>query len=195
MAAHSSTPATRCACIAAPLFRMDNSSPQKAERQRSTATPRNRFSSYPAQTAAGRRSSVALRGLWEVCRHDEQMPGEVAAPIKDFPEQPYWRASRSQRQEHVAAGPRVRSSLVVSNESKCPERLQRQVVLPGFSAKQSQYHSRRERHLLRLRQKPLCPRADRYHQGGQAGPQRDPRRHPRRLVCPHFQPKKSIGTP
>jgi hypothetical protein len=37
------------------------------------------------------RSSVALKGLWEVCRHDEQMPGEVATPIEGVPEQPFWR--------------------------------------------------------------------------------------------------------
>ncbi|HEY7422997.1 MAG TPA: sugar-binding domain-containing protein, partial [Gemmataceae bacterium] len=46
----------------------------------------------PAPVAAGRRSSVPLKGLWEVCRHDEQMPSEVAAPIQDFPERPFWKA-------------------------------------------------------------------------------------------------------
>lgn len=45
----------------------------------------------PAPVAAGRRSSVALKGLWEVCRHDEQKPGPLAAPIQDFPEHPFWR--------------------------------------------------------------------------------------------------------
>jgi hypothetical protein len=43
-----------------------------------------------AAPAAGERSSVALAGLWEVCRHDEQLPGETAAPIGDFPEHPRW---------------------------------------------------------------------------------------------------------
>lgn len=38
------------------------------------------------------RVSVALKGLWEVCRHDENLPTEVAAPIKDFPKKPYWKA-------------------------------------------------------------------------------------------------------
>lgn len=46
----------------------------------------------PAPKEAGQRSSVALQGLWEACRHDEQLPGEVAAPIKDFPAQPHWKA-------------------------------------------------------------------------------------------------------
>ena len=31
------------------------------------------------------RSSVKLNGLWEVCRHDEQLPTEVAAPIRELP--------------------------------------------------------------------------------------------------------------
>jgi len=44
----------------------------------------------PVPGEAGKRSSVALKGNWEVCRDDEQLPGEVAAPIKDFPEAPHW---------------------------------------------------------------------------------------------------------
>ncbi|MBM4041955.1 MAG: hypothetical protein FJ290_25960, partial [Planctomycetes bacterium] len=38
------------------------------------------------------RLSVALKGLWEVCRHDEQLPKEVAIPIADFPKTPHWTA-------------------------------------------------------------------------------------------------------
>ena len=38
----------------------------------------------------GERASVPLRGLWQVCRGDEQAPGETVAPIKDLPEHPYW---------------------------------------------------------------------------------------------------------
>ena len=38
------------------------------------------------------RSSVQLKGNWEVTRHDEQMPGEVAAPIKDLPTNAFWTA-------------------------------------------------------------------------------------------------------
>jgi beta-galactosidase len=37
------------------------------------------------------RSSVRLEGLWEICRDDEQMPGEVAAPMQGLPERPFWR--------------------------------------------------------------------------------------------------------
>jgi hypothetical protein len=36
------------------------------------------------------RVTLPLNGLWEICRHDEQHPGEVASPIADFPEQPHW---------------------------------------------------------------------------------------------------------
>jgi beta-galactosidase len=38
------------------------------------------------------RANVRLAGLWEICRDDEQLPGEVAAPIRDLPKQPRWRA-------------------------------------------------------------------------------------------------------
>ncbi|HWE04514.1 MAG TPA: glycoside hydrolase family 2 TIM barrel-domain containing protein [Tepidisphaeraceae bacterium] len=46
----------------------------------------------PFTTTPDERCSVELSGLWEVCRNDEQLPGEVAEPIKDFPEHPYWSA-------------------------------------------------------------------------------------------------------
>ena len=35
---------------------------------------------------------MTLKGLWEVCRHDEALPGEVAEPITDFPAEPRWKA-------------------------------------------------------------------------------------------------------
>ncbi|MGD0089054.1 MAG: glycoside hydrolase family 2 TIM barrel-domain containing protein [Planctomycetota bacterium] len=45
----------------------------------------------PEAKADGERTSVALAGLWEVCRHDEDLPGpDVAQPIQDFPDKPYW---------------------------------------------------------------------------------------------------------
>ena len=46
----------------------------------------------PAPTEAGARTSVALKGAWEVCRDDEQLPGEVAAPISALPKEPRWSA-------------------------------------------------------------------------------------------------------
>ena len=38
------------------------------------------------------RASVKLGGVWEVARDDEQVPGEVAEPIKELPKNPVWRA-------------------------------------------------------------------------------------------------------
>ena len=48
----------------------------------------------PEPASAAARASVALDGLWEICRHDEQLPGEVAQPIKELPKQPHWMAIR-----------------------------------------------------------------------------------------------------
>jgi beta-galactosidase len=45
----------------------------------------------PAASGATR-TVVPLNGLWEIARHDEQMPTEVAVPIQDFPTKPYWTA-------------------------------------------------------------------------------------------------------
>ncbi len=41
---------------------------------------------------AGTRSSVALKGTWEICRDDELLPGEVAVPMKELPKTPVWKA-------------------------------------------------------------------------------------------------------
>jgi beta-galactosidase len=38
------------------------------------------------------RASVKLGGVWEIARDDEQMPGEVAEPIRELPKHPIWRA-------------------------------------------------------------------------------------------------------
>jgi len=38
------------------------------------------------------RASVNLGGTWEIARDDEQMPGEVAEPIRELPQHPVWRA-------------------------------------------------------------------------------------------------------
>lgn len=46
----------------------------------------------PEAAADGSRTTLKLAGLWEVCRHDEQSPGEVAAPVPDFPAAPRWTA-------------------------------------------------------------------------------------------------------
>ena len=46
----------------------------------------------PEPKAAGARASVSLAGLWEICRHDEQLPGPVAEPIRELPATPHWHA-------------------------------------------------------------------------------------------------------
>ena len=54
------------------------------------------------------RVSLPLNGLWEICRHDERLPGTVAAPIQDFPAAPRWTAidvpgDKNQRDDLVFA--------------------------------------------------------------------------------------------
>ncbi len=46
----------------------------------------------PEPRSAAERTSVKLAGLWEVTRHDEQLPVDVATPITDFPASPRWTA-------------------------------------------------------------------------------------------------------
>jgi beta-galactosidase len=46
----------------------------------------------PEADQPGQRTSVKLEGLWEIARHDEQLPKAVAEPIRELPEHPYWRA-------------------------------------------------------------------------------------------------------
>jgi hypothetical protein len=46
----------------------------------------------PAPKSPQSRSLVKLRGTWQICRHDELLPGEVAAPMKELPDNPYWKA-------------------------------------------------------------------------------------------------------
>jgi hypothetical protein len=44
----------------------------------------------PAPATSDARSEVELNGAWQVCRFDEQIPGPVDTPIKQFPAHPYW---------------------------------------------------------------------------------------------------------
>lgn len=46
----------------------------------------------PEAATPAARASVSLAGAWEVCRNDEQAPGEVAVPMKDMPKNPIWKA-------------------------------------------------------------------------------------------------------
>jgi beta-galactosidase len=44
------------------------------------------------EAPTGARSSVSLKGVWEVTRDDEQTPGEVAEPIKSLPQTTFFKA-------------------------------------------------------------------------------------------------------
>ena len=44
------------------------------------------------EAPAGQRAAVTLGGTWEIARDDEQLPGEVAEPIKALPAAPVFRA-------------------------------------------------------------------------------------------------------
>jgi hypothetical protein len=44
------------------------------------------------EAKAAERASVKLGGVWEIARDDEQLPGEVAEPIKELPKNGVWRA-------------------------------------------------------------------------------------------------------
>lgn len=47
----------------------------------------------PAPTGPGARAAVQLKGLWQVCRGDEQLPGpDVARPMEGLPDDPLWTA-------------------------------------------------------------------------------------------------------
>ncbi len=44
------------------------------------------------EAKASERANVKLGGVWEIARDDEQLPGEVAAPIPELPQHSVWRA-------------------------------------------------------------------------------------------------------
>lgn len=51
-----------------------------------------RVYSLPPAQGEGNRAEVPLQGLWEICRDDEMLPGEVAAPLSALPAHPHWSA-------------------------------------------------------------------------------------------------------
>lgn len=82
-----------CVCLSAkPFLPHSRFKPDEAWRTEKDEAAAKHVFALPPAAKAGDRASVALRGLWEVCRNDEQLPGEVAEPIKDFPEHPFWSA-------------------------------------------------------------------------------------------------------
>ncbi len=66
--------------------------PDEDGRDATDREAREKVFKLPEPAAAGARSSIALKGLWEVTRHDEQLPGAVNIPFHDFPAQPHWKS-------------------------------------------------------------------------------------------------------
>jgi beta-galactosidase len=98
-----------CVCLAAGEFHPYQfhkpGEDHQTDRDRTAAAHTFRL---PAATAPEARVSVPLAGLWEICRHDETLPGPVAAPIQDFPAAPRWTAievpgDKNQRDDLVFA--------------------------------------------------------------------------------------------
>ena len=104
-----------CLCLAAAEFRpyqfpKPGEDPQ-ADHDREAASHVFRL---PAAASPHTRVTLPLSGLWEICRHDERLPGEVAAPIKDFPAAPAG-GDRSARRQEPARRFGVCPSAVVSH--------------------------------------------------------------------------------
>jgi len=80
-------------CLCAGSFAPNSKFPPNADgRDEKDRQAAGKLFALPEPAAAAARASLPLAGLWEVCRHDEQMPGETAAPIAGFPKQPHWKA-------------------------------------------------------------------------------------------------------
>ena len=85
--------ASDCFCLSAGRFHPHaNFKPGEPDRDATDEKAAKHLFALPAAPANGARSAVNLNGLWEVCRHDESLPGPVAEPIKDFPDEPRWKA-------------------------------------------------------------------------------------------------------
>lgn len=81
------------ALVVAPSFRPNGPfKPDETGRDANDEAAAKNVFQLPEPKTLGGRASVFLNGSWEVARHDEQMPKEVAAPITDFPAAPIWKA-------------------------------------------------------------------------------------------------------
>ncbi len=50
---------------------------------------------FPAKTPGSEaQTALKLGGIWQIARHDEQLPGETAAPVPDLPKNPVWKGIR-----------------------------------------------------------------------------------------------------
>ncbi len=85
--------AADCFCLSAGKFHPHSKfKPAEADRDAADEKAATHIFTLPAAKADGNRSAVPLEGLWEVCRHDEALPGPVAEPIASLPDEPRWKA-------------------------------------------------------------------------------------------------------
>jgi hypothetical protein len=85
--------ASDCLCISAgPFHPYSKYKPGESDRDATDEKAARQVFDLPTPADENARSSVALKGLWEVCRNDEALPGEVAEPVQDFPAEPRWKA-------------------------------------------------------------------------------------------------------
>jgi hypothetical protein len=95
--------------------------------------------------------------LWEVTRFDEDLPGEVAAPIQEFPVQPHWKAipvpsTRTTRAPIFLM--RIASGIARASMFR---RARLVVFHHHLSGEQPEHHGLRQRRLLRLSEEQLRP--------------------------------------
>ncbi len=80
-------------CISAgPFHPHGKLKPGESDLDEADANAAKQAFALPEAKAVGERASVALKGLWEICRNDEALPKVVDEPINDFPTDPHWKA-------------------------------------------------------------------------------------------------------
>jgi Glycosyl hydrolases family 2/Glycosyl hydrolases family 2, TIM barrel domain len=85
--------ASDCFCLSAgPFHPHSKFKPGEADRDATDEKAAKQQFELSAPAKDGKRSAVALEGLWEVCRNDEALPGPVAEPMTGFPDEPRWKA-------------------------------------------------------------------------------------------------------
>ena len=85
--------ASDCFCLSAgPFHPHGKLKPGAADRGPADEAAARHVFDLPPPAAGAVRTLLPLNGAWEVCRHDEALPGPVAEPIPDFPADPHWTA-------------------------------------------------------------------------------------------------------
>jgi beta-galactosidase len=85
--------ASDCFCLSAgPFHPYSKFKPGEGNRNAEDEKAAQHIFTLPSPSVPSERSTLPLNGLWEVCRHDEALPGPVAEPIAGFPDEPRWQA-------------------------------------------------------------------------------------------------------